>query len=1181
MASAQDLIHGATEGAPSARRATVTLVMARADGGEVQLSRSVLGASGASEYRIDGRSVTRDAYTETLATLGILVKARNFLVFQGDVESIASKSARDIARLIEQISGSEQLRDAYEEARVAKERAEENTMFNFQKRKGIAAERKQYRDQKEEADRFRALQRERDEIRAQHMLFQLLHAEREIEQGLAELHRNQGQLRERQAKLAELEAQLAERKRQMAQLQKELTLCEKRAKDQEKELNKKRPRYIKTKEQVSHMAKRVQELEKKVQKARDDDERHRAEVRSLQQELADVIRAAAAFEKQAAAAATTAGDAAAVAPSDRQTADYLRLRAEATRRAAKAQLEADRIGRERKAQQEALDLLRARLQELQARHAQLTEARAAKKKRLEKLEDYATQNLEQLNKLRAELAELQRSRQRAEQRKEEITALLEQTQSVLREAKMDKRETERDKQMAHTLDSLKRLFSGVYGRLADLCRPTHRRYNVAVTVVLGRNMDAIVVDSERTAIECIRYMKEQHTGVATFLPLDTLQAKPILEHLRQLGGTARLVIDVVQYEPSLQCAVQYACANTLVCDSLPEARKVAYGGVAGTRCKAVTLDGTLLHKNGMFTGGLSDVEGRAQRWDEKELGTLKARRDNLHREMQTLLRERRRDGEEEALKSQISGIEGRVQHTAADIKLTQERLAADERELATVEAEMHKLQPDLDAATQRLGALESEMSTYVRDVHRIEDEVFAAFCAALQVPNIREYEEKQLRQAREFAARRLEFASQQSRLENQLEYEQHRDTQRTLQELQAQAEAARKELAQLQADEADQLRSIEESTAALQQMRGEVQKISAAVAEAETEVKQLKKTAAGVGRDAEASQKAGMACETALSQLYAKRATLLRTCKVDDIPLPLKRGSLQALDEVLAPTAMDVADDGGQEGSQIRLGAAAMAAIEVDYATLSGELREVGSPLDVADVNRQFEDKIRSIVGEIERMAPNMRAIERLDDVKSRLKETESEFELARRAAREATERFNRVRGERYNLFMTAYQHIADTIDPVYKELTRTAEGVCGQAFLSVENTEEPYLHGVKYHAMPPFKRFRDMDALSGGEKTVAALALLFAIQSFQPAPFFVLDEIDAALDNANVNRVAAYIRRRTRRAFQCIVISLKDAFFEKADRLVGVHRDPRTDASNILTLDLNAFDESVAVGGH
>ncbi|KAJ2316239.1 Structural maintenance of chromosomes protein 1 [Coemansia sp. RSA 2681] len=167
---------------------------------------------------------------------------------------------------------------------------------------------------------------------------------------------------------------------------------------------------------------------------------------------------------------------------------------------------------------------------------------------------------------------------------------------------------------------------------------------------------------------------------------------------------------------------------------------------------------------------------------------------------------------------------------------------------------------------------------------------------------------------------------------------------------------------------------------------------------------------------------------------------------------------------------------------------------------------------------------------------------------------------------------------------------------------------------------------------MPPLKRFRDMDQLSGGEKTVAALALLFSLQTFRPAPFFVLDEVDAALDLANVAKLANYLREHARSAsssgdalesdgegdgaddvaaadagddvadsshyslrqaarakrqnapageqarpakdasFQFIVISLKQALFERAQSLVGIYRDQQENSSRILTVDLEQY---------
>lgn len=125
-------------------------------------------------------------------------------------------------------------------------------------------------------------------------------------------------------------------------------------------------------------------------------------------------------------------------------------------------------------------------------------------------------------------------------------------------------------------------------------------------------------------------------------------------------------------------------------------------------------------------------------------------------------------------------------------------------------------------------------------------------------------------------------------------------------------------------------------------------------------------------------------------------------------------------------------------------------------------------------------------------------------------------------------------------------------------------------------------------------KPFRDMDQLSGGEKTMAALALLLSIQSFRPSPFFVLDEVDAALDNANVGKIASYLRNHAKmqsastgmdggevassgsleQDIQFIVISLKGSLYEKSDALVGVYRDQDENSSKILTLDLSKYEE-------
>jgi structural maintenance of chromosome 1 len=200
-----------------------------------------------------------------------------------------------------------------------------------------------------------------------------------------------------------------------------------------------------------------------------------------------------------------------------------------------------------------------------------------------------------------------------------------------------------------------------------------------------------------------------------------------------------------------------------------------------------------------------------------------------------------------------------------------------------------------------------------------------------------------------------------------------------------------------------------------------------------------------------------------------------------------------------------------------------------------------------------------------------MRAGERLAATEARLAAVDAHFADTRKRAAAAKRAFEDVKQKRHDLFMKAFTHISENIGGTYKDLTKSPQfPLGGQAYLDMEDSSEPYLAGLKYHAMPPLKRFRDMEHLSGGEKTIAALALLFAIHSYQPSPFFVLDEVDAALDSVNVGRVAQYVREHASPGMQFIVISLKATFFQESETLVGVMRDQTRMTSKYLSLDVS-----------
>ncbi|OTF73250.1 hypothetical protein BLA29_005938, partial [Euroglyphus maynei] len=221
----------------------------------------------------------------------------------------------------------------------------------------------------------------------------------------------------------------------------------------------------------------------------------------------------------------------------------------------------------------------------------------------------------------------------------------------------------------------------------------------------------------------------------------------------------------------------------------------------------------------------------------------------------------------------------------------------------------------------------------------------------------------------------------------------------------------------------------------------------------------------------------------------------------------------------------------------------------------------------------EFQQEINQKLDILQKIqAPNLRAIDRLEDVKDRLKETDNEVNNLRIASKKAKLAFEEVKRARLKDFTMCFESVAQRVDSIYKSLTNNASA---QAFLVPENPEEPYLEGINYNCVAPGKRFQPMSNLSGGEKTVAALALLFAIHSYKPAPFFILDEVDAALDNTNISKVARFIREKTDSSFQCIVISLKEEFYGHASSLVGVAPAPGDcTISQIYTIDLTQYPD-------
>lgn len=1174
-----DLIHGAPIGAKAASHARVTAVFQHDDEAETRFTRI---AGDNSEYRIDDAAVSQDQYLSKLESISINVKAKNFLVFQGDVETIAMKNPKERTALFEEISHSIEHKQEYEQLRKEMIKAEEDTQFSYQKKKGIAAEKKEARLEKEEADKYQRLKEELAQKQVRYQTFLLYHVQQAVERTAEELNSRRAELDRHCNKRSRIEDEVRDKKKEIGRVQRELAKLEQQYREADVELNKKKPAFIKAKERTTHMNKKLDAARKSYKAAQKVDESHQSEIAELESELAEVNRRFAEFEQQLSEESQSQGRDFAL--EDSQLKEYNRLKEEAARRASLHMQELDSVMREQKSDQDRHDNEVRKRAEAEAKLKQKRAELEENQRRVDKLEEYIRTSEASLAEHRRQEAEVTCEVGEAKKRLAEINKELEALLSELGDAKVDKHEDSRRKKKTQIVEHFKSLYPGVHERLVNMCTPIHKKYNVAITKVLGKNMEAIVVDSEKTGRKCIQYLKDQMLEAETFLPLDYIDAKPLKERLRSITypKNVKLLYDVLQYEPhDIKRAVLYATNNALVCETAEDASKVAYELGDNKRYDAVALDGTYYQKNGFISGGSTDLAKRARRWDDKAFHQLKDKKEKLTEELKEVTKKTRKESDLNTLHSQIRGLDTRIKYSKSDRDNTQKKVITNlETEIAQLEEQRSKHEPRIKQLEESMRKREEQIKSLKNAQNTIEDNIFANFCASIGVENIRQYEERELRASQERDRRKLEFENQKNRIMSRLDYERVKDTSENVKKWKNIIKEDEKSLAQLREAELNQMQLIEQQQAELERLKTSKMSKKQEQDKVEEQMADIRKRLTAVQKEIAATQKAVATLEAKAEQKRQERHNILQTCKLEQIPLRLLDGSLDDLD--LQSYGGGGGGDDAEESTTGDLsttqGSAVLyereAQIRVDYDLLSDDLMELDSPEEVRKEGDRLHKEISDMQNLLQRIqAPNMRAMEKLDGVKERLKETDTEFENARKRAKKAKLAFEKVKRQRHQKFTTCFDKVANRIDEIYKALTNNQSA---QAFLGPENPEEPYLEGINYNCVAPGKRFQPMSNLSGGEKTVAALALLFAVHSYQPAPFFVLDEIDAALDNTNISKVARFIREQTETSFQCVVISLKEEFYSHADALIGIVPDPgECTISRVLTLDLTEFAES------
>eukprot|EP01138_Halocafeteria_seosinensis_P004483 gb/GECG01004586.1/.p1 GENE.gb/GECG01004586.1/~~gb/GECG01004586.1/.p1 ORF type:complete len:1187 (+),score=248.19 gb/GECG01004586.1/:1-3561(+) len=1116
-------------------------------------------------------------------------------------------------------------------------------------RKALPKKKKQTKQQKEEAEKYNRYLEHIEQLKVQRALWKLYFLEHDINAGereLADLRKQvseyEQQKHDKDNLLKEAQKSQAAKKKQVNNAERSLQKGTRDYQDSCAELGKAEAELKSQTESI----KRLQDSLKKVTKTAEDQKK---DMKKLEKEIQEKKRELGAVETEH-ASALRAATGLQITPEQRQK--YSDLSSKARQKTVELRAEYDDIKRTYDSSSKEVSDLETQQKDLESRKEEATTDKDSAEKRLESLQQTRKEEKEGLDSDLQESKQLRSELESDKKRQKELAAELEEVQGSLADAKDARQKSNSEKQILNAVEDMQRLFSGVYGRMLDLCTPVSSKYHLAVDVAFGRYVDAVVVDTTTTAKECINYLRQHQMKPQYFFPLDSLRiSHPEESLINEMVGPYKLLRDVIRCDKEIEDAVAFVCGRTVIAETLYDATKFRFD--KQIQAKVITVDGAVVAKNGSMTGGMSQEEtSRAKRWSEKEMEAIHQKRDKLLNEEEKLRRRIASSGmTSESLPKKISDIENRIserRHKIGvlddDIKQEQESIKARNRELQEINKQLKSTNQKHSKAKKALDQSEEKLNKKQSDIDSIKEEVFSDFCKELNIESISEYENTVMSKESQFKSRTRGLEDTIKVLENKLEYEESRKLDDNVAKIEKQIDDAESGKDKLEQKVQTCKDNVESAKMKQHELEERVSELKEELKDEEEEVSALKQAKEAANKKVSDVQRKVTTQETFLERKRADRHQMLTDARMDQVELPLlnqgdegsedksgkkgkqtrhssneddttitSEGDTRGDENATASTrSAQLLSESSQrfsqsDGAAVRRDSERVA--EIDFSAMEVHITnpERMSKSEIEKKTSEYDDKISSTQMEVEQMRPNLKAVEQFEEISERLERVGEDLEKSRQKVRELNKEFSQIKERRTHMFMSAFRFVAKRIDSIYKELTRSRRNTMGgKARLDLANEEEPFSsEGIRYHAMPPMKKFRDMDQLSGGEKTVAALALMFAIHEFQPAPFFIMDEIDAALDNANVARVSNYLRRRAaasgksrqisdraslssgdsskggerqerrknrEKPLQFVVISLKDAFYSKAHSLIGVYRDNAHCCSGTLTLDLSPY---------
>ncbi len=668
--------------------------------------------------------------------------------------------------------------------------------------------------------------------------------------------------------------------------------------------------------------------------------------------------------------------------------------------------------------------------------------------------------------------------------------------------------------------TLNNAIKGVVGNIISV----DPKYSTAIEIALGGSIQNIVTKDENDAKTLINYLKQAHLGRATFLPISAVKPRSISASDRQYlntTGCLGVASELVKCEAVYRSVIDSLLGSTVVCDNLDNA--VVLAKRTGYAFRIVTLEGDLLSPQGSMSGGSKKSNDSSLLSKESEIKALEQNIANKTAELRGLEKEYQQVTEKlESLKALNSNESASLQQVNNEFFSKNASLENNKAKLAQIEEDVFTYQSQIKVATN----IVEELNSQINSIDKVELDY------AQTQAKVGEFNETNKNAYEELKSRRDEYqeALTSSRIKIASTEEKIKSLETNIESYTNDINTAKQSIEKLNSDLMSQMRGYDESIN-LNKSKNENEELE----NLKQEIEDL---------------------NTKISQFEDFKQTLMKELKDLDDKKTVLSGDIAKLNNKIY-----------QEETRLQK-------VDIDIENMQERIYEeyeltYNDCAQIAHIDEEFDLKnvlinINKVKNQINALGyVNINAIEEYKSEGARYEEMSSQVEDLRKAEEDAVNIIKDLSKEMLDKFNTEFEQIQANFTKVFKELFGG-----GNARLEILPSEDPLTAGIEIIAQPPGKNLSNITLLSGGEKTMTAIAILFAILKLKPMPFCFLDEIEAALDDANIERYAQYLKRFSDET-QFIVITHRKPTMEVVDTLYGVTMEEKG-VSKIVSVKLS-----------